>query len=369
MKEPTTALAAALCFSLLAGCGTPRLTVDDGRPLDNQLVNEMRSYGAGARAVRPAIVRSAASRDPGCSLQYELPFEAMTSYGLDDQNQKVAWVRALGVNESLSVIAADASSGLKKGDVITQVNGYRSRNTLKMIDALMKVRDRGSPFRLQLATGRMVTISPLTVCRGHVVMASPFHPGVQNYHWRYSVHPLEVFQQPLDRDEAQWIVLWTQGLSEEGGARMKTYAFVIGGLKWATVFALGATASSAAASSRSATAAAGSSSAGQVAAAQIAGQAGSMATRAAANRATLHGINRIAAGVFDRADQWAFDHMLALGMNPRAGITLYEKLLGHGFESNAFVLDDERLAAMNGMIERLPEVPHLAANRSPAPSR
>jgi hypothetical protein len=361
MKEPSRAIAAVLCLSLLAGCGTPRLTVDDGRPLDNQLVDEMRAYGAGARAVRPAIVRSSVSGELDCSVQYELPFEAMTSYGLEDQNQKVAWVRALGVNESLSVIAADSSSGLKKGDVIAKIDGYHSRNTLKMVDKLMEARDRGSRFRLQLATGRVLTISPITVCRGHVVIASPFHPGVQNYHWRFSVHPLEVFQQPLDRDEAQWIVLWTQGLSEEGGASMKTYAFVVGGLKWASVFALGAAASSAAASSRGAGAAAGGSSAGQAAAAQIAGQAGSMATRAAANSATLHGINRIAAGTFDRADAWAFEHMLALGMNPRAGYTLHEKLLGRGLEANAFVLDDEREAAMRGLIERLPEVQHPAA--------
>jgi hypothetical protein len=82
-----------------------------------------------------------------------------------------------------------------------------------------------------------------------------------------------------------------------------------------------------------------------------------MVSRAAANRATLHGIDRIAVGVFDRADEWAFQHMLALGMNPRAGLTLHEKLLGQGFEANAFVLDDARLAAMRGLFQRLPEVP------------
>ncbi|MCS0809405.1 hypothetical protein NX774_15890 [Massilia agilis] len=361
MKRMNTVVLAALLASLLAGCGTARLTVDDGRQLDPYLLSEMRTYGAGARAVRPAIVRSAALHDKGCSHQYELPFEAMTSYGLANEDQKVAWARTLGVNERLSVIAADRSSGLARGDVIAQVDGYTSRNSLKLLQALRDARDQGDPFRLVLAGGRAVTVAPLRVCRGHVVLASPFRPQVQNYHWRYAVHPLEVFQRPLTGDEAQWIVLWTQGLSERGGARMKTYAFLMGGLKWATVFALGATASSAAASSRSASAAAGSSSAGQAAAAQLAGQAGSMAARSAADRATLSGISRVAAGVFDRADAWAFENMIKLGMNPRAGLTLHEKLLGQGLYGNAFVLDDERLAAMRVLTEQLPEAPRAAA--------
>jgi hypothetical protein len=289
-----------------------------------------------------------------------LPFEAMTSYGVQDEAQRIAWVRALNVNQDLRVIASDPSSGLRMGDVIARVDRYRSHNTLKMLGALVEARDRGQPFDLTLESGKHVSVSPIAVCRGHVVVATPFLPAVQSYHWKFSVHPLEVFHRPLTRDEAQWIVLWTQGLSDQGGARMKTYAFAMGGLKWIALLALGATASSAAASARSASAAAGSSSAGPAVAAQLAGQAGSMATRAAANRATLSGISRIAAGVFDRADEWAFDHMLELGMNPRAGLTLHEKLLGQGAAGNGFVLDDERLAEMRVLFDRLPEAPHPA---------
>lgn len=357
MRQFIAALAAAGLLALLGGCGTPRLTVDDGRNLDAGLLREMRTYGAAARAVRPAIVRSALLHDRHCSDQYELPFDAMTAYGVQNEDQKIAWVRALGVNEDLRVIAAAPSYGLKPGDIIDRVDGYHSSNTLKMADRLIEARDRGSPFDLTLASGRELTVTPVAVCRGHVVIASPFDPAVQNYHWKYSVHPLDVFHRPLTRDEAQWIVLWTQGLSERGGARMKAYAFMVGGLKWATVFALGATASSAAASSRSASAAG-----------QIASQGGSMATRAAAERATLSGIDRIAAGVFDRADEWAFEHMLALGMNPRAGLSLHEKLLGQGLEANAFVLDDERLAAMRALFDRLPDVPQ-AQRAGPGASR
>ena len=40
-----------------------------------------------------------------------------------------------------------------------------------------------------------------------------------------SYHPLELAKADLTADEALWTVLWTQGLSEEGGARMKVYDY------------------------------------------------------------------------------------------------------------------------------------------------
>lgn len=356
MKGSISALIAAIFPALLAGCGTPRLTVDDGRALDPRLLLEMKSYGAAAAAVRPAIVRSAALGDTGCSTQYELPFEVMTSYGAESREAKIAWARTLGVNEDLRVIAADRSSSLRPGDIVTHVDGYKSRNTLKMMERLVEARDNGEPFELKLASGRKVNVSPFEICRGHVVLASPFEPAVQQYHWTQTVHPLEIFHQPITADEAEWIVLWTQGLSEQGGARMKTYAFMVGGLRWVAVLALGAAASSAVASSRGGAAAAGSSSAGEVAGAQAAGKAASMVASSAANRASLSGINRIAAGVFDRADAWAFEKMRKLGMNPRAGMTLHIKLAAQGAAGNAFVFDDERMLQMRALLDTLPGV-------------
>jgi hypothetical protein len=171
----------------------------------------------------------------------------MTSYGVDDVDTKIGLVRALGVNENLTVIASAPSSGLRVGDNVAHVDGYKSGNKLKMIKKLMAARDRGEPFELGLASGREVMVSPIKVCRGHVLVASPFEPALQRYHWTESVHPLEVFHRPLTEDEAQWIVLWTQGLSERGGVRMKTYAFMVGGVKWIGVLAIGFGASSAAA--------------------------------------------------------------------------------------------------------------------------
>lgn len=343
MKALTTAFIGAI---FLSGCAT-HLTVDDGRPLNAQLVADMQAYGEAAVTIRPAIVRAAALSDSNCSTQYELPFEVLTSYGLDDMDAKVAWVRALGVDENLTIIASDPASGLKAGDIVTQVAGHESGDKVKMARELLEARDRGEPFKLGLASGEQVTVAPFKICRGHVLIASPFEPTAQGYHWTQSMHPLEVFHQPLTADEAEWIVLWTEGLSERGGARMKTYAFMMGTLKWAAVAAIGVTAGGSAL-------AAGASSAGHVAATQAAGQTASMMARGAANKASLSGINRIAAGVFGKADQWAFENMQKLGMDPRAGLSLHEKMLAEGAASNAFLFDEKRLAGMRTLVAGLP---------------
>jgi hypothetical protein len=357
MRRAITAVFTVIFLTGLAGCAT-KLTVDDGRSLDGKLVSEMRAYGAAAKALRPAIVHSAALNDENCSPQYELPFEVMTSYGVENEDSRVALVRALGVNESLRVVAAAQYSGVSAGDIVTEVRGYGGRNSLKKIKLLTEARDDGTPFNLTLASGRHVRIAPFKVCRGHVVVASPFAPTAQLYHWRQSVHPLEVFQQPLTADEAEWVVLWTQGLSERGGARMKTYAFMVGGLKWIATIGLGVTASAAAASTRGGATAAGASSGGQVAAVQLAGEAASMMTRSAANRASLKGVSHVAAGVFGRADEWAFTNMQKLGMDPRAGLSLHQKMLAQGAAENAFFYDEKRLAHMNALLAGLPQRSH-----------
>lgn len=96
VKSAMTALVVASFFAILSGCAT-KLTVGDGRELDSQLVASMRDFGEAAAEVRPAIVRSAALVDSGCDTQYELPFDAVTTYGADEDT-KVAWVRALGMD-------------------------------------------------------------------------------------------------------------------------------------------------------------------------------------------------------------------------------------------------------------------------------
>ncbi|WP_211464621.1 hypothetical protein [Collimonas silvisoli] len=354
MKSITKAACAAIFLAVLTGCASPKLTVDDGRKLDEKLLVEMKIYGSGATAIRPAIVKTAALHDKNCSIQFELPFEVLTSYGLKD-DVKVAWVRTLGVHENLSVIATDGSVNLSVGDVVTEVDSYKNSDTPKMLDKLMELRDSGRPFKLTLASGKELTITPVTVCRGHVLVAPPFAAATQTYHWTAVVHPQEVFRQPLTPDEAAWVVLWTQGLSEEGGARMKTYSYFVGTVKWVGIVASVATGGAALAAG-GATAAA---SAGQFAGGLMAGKAADVVTGAAVNKGSLSGINGVAGGVFDKADKWAFEHIKKLGMNPRAGLTLHEKMVQAGTVGNAFALDEARLAKMKALIAQLPQEPRV----------
>jgi hypothetical protein len=364
MKQSIIRFVAAAVMVCLTGCASSPV-VDDGRDINEQFMFDMTAYAAAAVALRPAIVRSASLNDSDCDTQYELPFEAITSDGVYNSDTKIAWMRAIGVDENLNVIASVPSSGVRQGDIITGVAGQTERNGLELNEALQEARDSGEPFALQLDNGKQVTITPFKVCRGHVVVASPLEPTLQQYHWTQTVHPLEVFRQPLTPDEAQWIELWTQGLSERGGGSMRTYAFITGAAKWAAVLALGFVTSGATTAVQGATAA-GSSSAGSVAAVQIAGSAASITAQAAANRASLSGVNRVAASVFDRADQWAFESMQILGMDPRAGLTLHNKLRANKAVSNAFFLDEKRLANMRAMIAQLPATrrvaPRAAAN-------
>jgi len=112
-----------LASAVLAGCAAPRYTTDDGRKVNEELLAQIRHYGAGERAIRPAIVRSSALADPDCDKQWELPFSVATSesWASDD---RVAWVRALGVDERLTVVAAAATSPLQAGERIVEIDGH-----------------------------------------------------------------------------------------------------------------------------------------------------------------------------------------------------------------------------------------------------
>lgn len=356
------ALPLALAMTL-TGCGSAKLLVDDGRALDGKMLAEVRTYGVATASLRPAVVRSGALADPGCDTQYELPFEATSSYFFKDENLKMAFVRQLGVNELLTVLAPDPSAGLAVGATIGEVRGYKSDNTAKLITELMAARDDGKPFKLRLTSGREVSVTPFKVCRGRALPASPAKSAQQSYHWTLAVHPLEVFRQPLTPDETAWVVLWTQGLSEEGGARMKTYSYVIGGVTTVAYIGLSVATVGAAAAAGGAAAAAGATIGtvmGQVAGTIAVSAVVKGVTLAAANKANLSGVNRIAAGVFDKADAWTFESMKKLGLDPRAGLSLSEKLALQGSGNNAFVLDEERLASMRLLVAQLPNLPEAS---------
>lgn len=362
-------------LALLTGCASgPKFTVDDGRQVDETLLAGMRAYGAGERLIRPAIARSAGLNDKDCDKQWELPFAVATSAGWSESD-RVAWVRALQVDERLTVIAVTQDSPLPAGTRINNIAGRGSDDGEKLLEWLAEARDAGRPFNVGTAAGKTVPVKPFEVCRGYTRFAPPNTPQLQDYHWLLSLHPLEVTQAEPTPDEALWLVLWTQGLSEEGGARMKTYHYALkiaGTLYNLATLASGVRAAAVAADAAiSAAKSAAANVASDILKQQLIDQGKALAAQrirdslvdaaqqlsrqqvlnamqaAAANRGSLSGISRIAATAFERADAWAFTRMAALGAPPLAGFTLHQKLIERGLAQNAFLFDADRLAALN----------------------
>ncbi len=364
---------AVLAALWLGGCAAPKYTVDDGRPVNEELLAQIRTYGRTERALRPAIVRSAELKDPQCAKQWELPFSVASSQAWKEDD-RVAWVRGLNVDERLTVIGASLQGPLKLGDRIVAVKGKKFKDTVELTERLSEVRDDGQPFKVTLSDGRDVTVTPIEVCRGYARLAPPNTPSAQDYHWLMSVHPLEIGQVEFSEDEALWAVLWTQGLSEEGGLRMKTYHYgskVVGTLYNVFTIATGLRGAAMAAQAAAEVAqSAAASAATELVKQQLIKQAQDLAQaklhdtlvdtaqrmaqqqavsamqQAAANRGSLGGVARIGATVFDWADRWAFERAPTLSANPLAGFTLHQKLVETGRASNAFVFDAERLQAL-----------------------
>nr|WP_295077298.1 hypothetical protein [uncultured Roseateles sp.] len=363
---------------LLAACAGPKYTVDDGRKVDETLLANIRAYGTGEQAIRPAIARSAALRDPECDKQWELPFAVATAYGWAETD-RVAWVRGLGVDERLTVVATAPGSPLNLGDKLLAVRGQKDNDSERLLATLAEARDTGKPFTLSLSSGKTLTITPFEVCRGYTRLAPPNTPEMQDYHWLLSLHALEITRANLTEDEALWTVLWTQGLSEEGGARMKTYHYgtqIVGTLYNLATLATGLRGAALAAEAAiNAAKNAASTVASEIVKQQIIEQGKALAAQrirdglseaaqqltkqqvmnamqaVASNRSSLWGVARVGATVFDRADQWAFEHALKLGANPLAGFTLHQKLIERSLVSNGLAFDAERLAAINKIAE------------------
>lgn len=373
-------------LSLLSGCAATVYTVDDGSPVDETLLADIRTYGRGQQLLRPNIVRTAQLRDKDCSTQYELPFAVASSYDLPKM-KKIAWVRGLGVDERLTVIAAAPDAGLALGDHIEAVGGYKRDNSAKMIEELISLRDDGRPFSVKLAGGKSVPVTPVEVCRGHVDLAAPEAQLPQEYHWLHSTHPLSLFTQDVTPDEAMWMVLWTQGLSEEAGARMKFYHY---GLKLVkTGIAVASIASGVGAVANAANTAAAATAAASAQAGRAATQAAlQAAAKAAAEQAastlrqkaldslqtlakgqlqeialdslkaatifkdSLSGVSWVAGTGFYMADKWAIERMAKLDIDPLAAYTLHYKLAANALTQNAFVFDEERIKLMAGFSEK-----------------
>ncbi len=364
---------ALLLTGLLVACAAPKYTIDDGRKVNEELLSNIRTFGAGEHTLRGAIVRSAALTDPDCSTQWELPFAVSSSYDWREDD-RVAWVRGLGVDERLTVVGAAPGSPLKLRDKIVEIGGQSQDNTEKMLLGLVELRDRGEPFDVKLSTGEKFRIKPVKVCRGYTRLAAPNTPKAQDYHWLLSVHPLEVAKADLTDDEALWMVLWTQAVSEEAGARMKTYHYgtkIAGTVYNLFTIATGLQGAAVAASAIVETAkSAAVSAASNLLRQQIIDQATALAAarlkdqaldatrklvlsktvdgmqQAAVNRGLLSGVSWVASTKFVEADVWAFERMGKLSANPLSGLTLNQKLLDQKLTSNSMALDPERMAAL-----------------------
>ncbi|WP_442770078.1 hypothetical protein [Zoogloea ramigera] len=382
----------------LGACSTVQYTVDDGRKVNETLLANLRALGHGERALRPAIARSAALNDPDCSRQWELPISVATSFEWEEDD-RVAWVRALQVDERLTVVAAAPDAGLAVGDKIVEIQGYKKKDSNKMLAELASLRDDGDPFQVKTAAGKTATLKPFQVCRGYTRLAPPVTPGYQDFHWLMSVHPLDIFRPQITPDEALWMVLWTQGLSEEGGARMKTYhyskeivstlfeaASLAPGLNAAPQAAKVAVNQAAQAAAAAATKAAGEAAAkaaieeaarrlaeqaaqdyvkkvGEEVAKSVGRQAGNVLrdTFMARVGMSVSSLSWVATTAFDDADRWAWDRIGKLGGDPLAGATLHQKLLDQGLVSNAFVLDEERLVRYSTLARQTQREDMLAA--------
>lgn len=362
----------------LAGCAAPRYTVDDGRAVDPVLLQRLQSHGLGERQLRPAIARSADLKDPDCDRQWELPFSVASSQGWSE-SERVAWVRALGVDERPTVMALAHGAPLKLGDRLVDVEGDGSGDARELLTRMGRLRDRGRPFQVGLADGRRVLVTPFEVCRGYTRLAPPNTPELQEYHWLLTTHPLELIEADLTPDEALWVVLWTQGVSEQGGARMKTYHYgttLLSGLYTVATLATGLKGAAVAAEAAMKTAQQAAAAAAtevlkqqlldqakRFAADQMRGQVAKTARtltqaqvaasmqQAAANKGMLWGISRVAATVFDKADLWAYERMNQLGADPLAGFGLHQKLIERGLLMNALVLDPERMESLQARVK------------------
>ena len=363
--------------NLLVGCAGTKYTVDDGRKVNEELLANIRAYGAGEKALRPAIARSASLKDPECDTQWELPISVASAYDLA-ADDRVAWVRGLGVDERLTVVGAAGGSPLQLGEKIQAVGSYSSENSEKMLLELADRRDAGEPFSLTLFGGKTVKVTPYKVCRGYTRLAPPNLPQTQDYHWLLSMHPLQVARAEMTEDEALWAVLWTQGVSEEGGARMKTYHYgtkivgtlynlftIASGLKGAALAAETAMKAAQTEAANAATAAFRKRLVDDVTAmarSQLRDALSNAAVRqlrqidvvaamqqAAANRSSLTGVAWAAATIFDKADVWAYNRLEKLNGNPLAGFSLHQKLIERGLTANSLVLDPERMTVLNAL--------------------
>lgn len=368
---------------LMTGCAATKFTVDDGSPVDEKLLSDIRTYDRAEKLIRPTIKQTTSRQFEDCSTDYDLPFGVASSDELPHM-EKIAWARGAGVDERVTVISVVPGSELAVGDHLVSIGEYRDNDADDMLERLEDLRDGGRPFEVITDTGKTVIITPMEVCRGLFAIAPPAKPEAQSYHWLKAEHPLSVFSQEVTPDEVMWMVLWTQGLSEEAGMRMKFYDYGLSFVKTAvTVASIASGVGAVANAAQAAAASVAASEATKQAASAVASQIGKVAAEQAANivrdkvlaavkevakaqaqeialntmkasamfKSSLSGISWVASTGFYMADKWAFDRMKVMGADPMAAFTLHFKLASHGLADSAFIFDEERAKLMLGFAD------------------
>ena len=197
-----------------------KYTVDDGRK-----VNETCSPTCvcpGPRRARPAPGHRPlrGPEGPGAAASGSCP-SAWPRATSGRRTTRVAWVRALQVDERLTVMAAAPGHRPAARRQAGGHQGLPQERRQQDAGRARRAADDGDPFPGQDGRRQHGDGQALQVCRGYARLAPPLTPATRiplaDEH--SSAGPLRApdhaRRSPVDG-------AWTQGLSEEGGARMKT---------------------------------------------------------------------------------------------------------------------------------------------------
>jgi hypothetical protein len=345
----------------------------------------VKTWFSGEQTLMPARKLASKVIDDSCSKQWNLPVKVASS-GIPrrSDDKKSVWENDFGVSKpgskSLTVIAALPETGLVPGDVIIKNEGDAAAEEGYRRLGMSWIRDnddKQEPFEVVTDKGKRAKIEPFQTCKGwSMVEILDNKLNTTQYASDWVIQPVETFAVDLSPAEAEWIVLWSEGFSAEATTRLQM--FKLG--KFAVGVAMSNTVSSAASGTiNSATSAVknvaqdaakeAASAASKAAAQEIARQAMAqakgmiqdavtkvVATRVAgivAKKAVGYAYdpmwNAVAETAFDDADAWAFKKMKALGMDPKAALTLSAKLSEAGVKTH-FVMDENRLAAFGKLL-------------------
>lgn len=382
MKKTLMATMMALVMgSAHAGWFSSDETMSDQDKADYGVM--VKSWVSGHQGLLIARKESSKVLDDSCTKQWNLPVKVASSdIPRRSDDKKSVWEKDFGVakpdSNSLTVIAALPETGLVPGDVIIKSEGDAAAGFRRLnMSWIRENDDKQEPFEVVTDKGKRAKIEPFQTCKGRSlpeILDNKLNTAQMASERVFE--PVETFVVDMTPEEYVWMTLWTEGFSAEATSRLEL--FKLG--KLAVGLAMSNTVSSAASGTiNSATSAVknvaqdaakeAASSASKAAVQEIARQAMAqakgmiqdavtkvVATRVAgivAKKAVGYAYdpmwNAVAETAFDDADAWAFKKMKALGMDPKAALTLSAKLSEAGVKTH-FVMDENRLAAFGKLL-------------------